>query len=86
MTSEKKLDFASMSSGSAPAGVPTFTEIDYIAAVLYDADCHAQGYSASTRWWCTREDLRQKWREKAQQLYQQWSTAEKQMWDRRNKP
>ncbi len=55
---------------------PTFTELDFIAQLLYDAACIKQGYAASTRWWCTDAAIRFEWYERARYEYQQWAQAE----------
>lgn len=55
---------------------PTFTEMDYIACLLYQLDVRKRGHEAGPRWWCLREDLRQKFRVEARTAYSEWAQYE----------
>jgi len=62
---------------------PTFTELDYIANELYQAECWALKRSPGVRWWCLRNNKRDHWRREARSRFLQWSEAERVMWDKR---
>lgn len=56
---------------------PTFTELDYIANLLYQAHSRKEGYAAGVRWWCHRADGREEFREQARKAYTQWAAEER---------
>lgn len=56
---------------------PTFTELDYIADILYQAHARKEGYAAGVRWWCHRTDGRKEWREEARKAYTLWAAGER---------
>jgi len=64
-------------------GEPTFTELDFIADLLYQN--HARTvlrYPTGVRWWCHRPDGdsgREHWREVARRAFEQWAQSEQEL-------
>lgn len=54
-----------------------FTELDFIANWLYQADSRKKGRPAGARWWCLREDIRTEYRLKARGEYLEWAQSER---------
>jgi hypothetical protein len=63
---------------------PTFTELDYIACILYQQNVRMRGHKAGPRWWRLRDDLRRHWRRLAQETFQEWAQMERETLERRH--
>ena len=50
--------------------------IDFLAENLHTDDCLKNNYAAGTRWWCTREDVKDEYRAKARKMVEGWHEAE----------
>ncbi len=55
---------------------PEFTELDFIANQLYQADHQKRGNPTGARWWCLRDELRKKFRTEARRQYLEWAQSE----------
>ncbi len=44
--------------------------------IINDKRQREQGYAASTRWWCTREDIKNDCRQAARNMIRKWADAE----------
>lgn len=51
-------------------------ELDYIAQHLYVEFQEAQGRAAGVRWWCMRDEVRNKWRGIAREVVDKWRADE----------
>lgn len=71
-----------MSSNRPTEIVASFTEHDFIANLLYQADAKVKGFATGARWWCLRDDLRQTWRAKARSQFLEWAQDEQQTMER----
>lgn len=60
----------------ADTGDPTFTEIDYIANLLYQTHARNEGYVTGVRWWCHCDEGRVEWRQEARDAYRRWAAEE----------
>lgn len=59
-----------------PDPVPTFNALDFIANLLYQAEC-AKNNSHGVRWWCHgARGGRRRWRKKAREAIEQWAAEE----------
>lgn len=47
--------------------------IEFLAEQLHTQDCLNQGYSTGTRWYATRKDLKEKFRDRARELVKAWA-------------
>lgn len=57
--------------------LPTFNALDFIANLLYQADC-AKKNSRGVRWWCHgARGGRRRWRKKAREAIEQWAKEER---------
>lgn len=60
---------------------PTFTELDFIADLLYQRHAReVQKYATGVRWWCHRPDGdngREHWRQQATEAFQEWGKFER---------
>ena len=50
--------------------------IDFLAQLVNDQKARQQGYAASTRWLCTREDLKEECKKEALKMFQDWKDDE----------
>ena len=50
--------------------------IDYLAQLVNDQKARQQGYAASTRWLCTREDLKEEFKREALKAFEDWRDDE----------
>jgi hypothetical protein len=65
--------------------LPTFNALDFIANLLYQADC-AKHNSNGVRWWCHgARGSRRRWRKKAREAIEQWAADEQATMNSRNK-
>jgi hypothetical protein len=65
--------------------VPTFNALDFIANLLYQADCAKQNMHG-VRWWCHgARGGRRQWRKKAREAIEQWAADEQATMNNRNK-
>ena len=56
--------------------LPTFNALDFIANLLYQADCAKQNMHG-VRWWCHgARGGRRRWRKKAREAIEQWAADE----------
>lgn len=55
---------------------PSFSPLELLAYTMYQVDQKNKG-EAFVRWWCMRDDLREKYMEEAFKTHQQWSIVEK---------
>lgn len=71
------------------ADLAAFTELDYIADLLYQRHAqHVQGYAAGVRWWCHRpdgNDGQEHWRQVARASYEEWAAGERKTLREQNK-
>lgn len=57
--------------------VPTFNPLDFVANLLYQAEC-AKNNSHGVRWWCHgARGSRRRWRKKAREAIEQWAKDER---------
>jgi hypothetical protein len=60
---------------------PTFTELDFIADLLYQRHAReVQKYATGVRWWCHRPDGdngRGHWRREAAEAFLEWAKSER---------
>lgn len=52
-----------------------FTELDYIANLMHEDDCKERRI-IGPRWWCLREEAREKYRKAARESYSSWAADE----------
>lgn len=65
--------------------IPTFNAPDFIANLLYQADC-AKKNSHGVRWWCHgARGGRRGWRKKAREAIEQWAADEQATMNSQNK-
>ena len=50
--------------------------IDFLAQLVNDQKARQQGYTASTRWLCTREDLKDECKQEALKEFEEWKEDE----------
>lgn len=50
--------------------------IDFLAQLVNDQKARQQGYAASTRWLCTREDLKEECKKEALKAFEEWKEGE----------
>ena len=46
--------------------------IDFLAQLVNDQKARQQGYTASTRWLCTREDLKDECKKEEMKEFEEW--------------
>jgi hypothetical protein len=52
------------------------TMIDFLGQMINDQKARQQGYAASTRWLCTRQDIKDECKVEAERMFEQWKTDE----------
>lgn len=52
------------------------TLIDFIAQMINDQKARQQGYTASPRWLCTRQDIKDECIAEAERLFEEWKADE----------
>jgi hypothetical protein len=52
------------------------TMIDFLAQMINDQKAREKGYVASTRWLCTRQDIKDECLKEANQLFEDWKNDE----------
>lgn len=50
--------------------------LEFVAYQLHDKKSKEKGYGMSTRWWCTREDIKEECRQEARDLLNHWYAEE----------
>lgn len=50
--------------------------IDFLAQMVNDQKAKQQGYIASTRWLCTKEELREECKNEALKIFNEWKKDE----------
>jgi len=50
--------------------------IDFLAQMVNEQKAKQQGYTASTRWLCTRHDLKEDCKAEALKMFEQWKENE----------
>ena len=64
---------------------PTFNALDFIANLLYQAECAKAG-TRGVRWWCHgARGARRKWRRKAREAIEQWAKDERETMENQNR-
>ena len=58
--------------------------VDFLAQIFADTDYRKNGYAASPRWWCLRDDLKQKFRQQARREITEWAARERETANRMN--
>jgi len=62
--------------GAGDANILKLELIDFLAQLLNDKKARQQGYTASTRWLCTREDLREECKQEVLKEFEEWKEDE----------
>lgn len=50
--------------------------INFLGQIINDQKARQQGYSTSTRWLCTRQDIRDECKTEAERIFESWKYDE----------
>ena len=52
------------------------TILDFLAQMVNNLKSREQGYAASTRWLCTRQDIQDECKKEAEKMFEEWKNDE----------